>query len=86
MHLVGKEEIKKGDYITVMEWTNTNVGYVGDALEVLIVEHPFIIVNAVSHGDYMSNITLDTRKVKLRHVSEEFASLQKRDDYSCKNE
>lgn len=73
-----RDQIKVGDYVTILEWTQgRDNSWVGDALEVLHLEYPFIIVNVVKDemAGNVKPITLDQRLVEFLHVSEDFVTL-----------
>lgn len=66
---------KKGEKVTVLEWAEGPSGYrdysyVGEVLEVVLVEKPFIIVTAPHHS---RPIPLDMRRVTMQRISDDYA-------------
>lgn len=71
-------ELKKGDKVTVVEWkSGGNRSFMGQVLEVLHVEDPFVIITEVA-GGYMSYgrpWTLNSKEVVLQRLSDEYVEL-----------
>ena len=72
--------IKKGDYITVTEWTNTlmdtnqkDQSYVGDCLEVTATDKNLLRINMIrSGGKVLIKTTINLNKVMIRKLSQDF--------------
>lgn len=65
--------LKRGDFFTVVKWlSHHDNSWVGACLEARVVEGPFIRVR--EHINQLSkyHFTLDTRRVQLAPLSEEF--------------
>lgn len=72
MQEVNYEELKKGDVITVLEWVGScDRSYVGDIMDVLCVDLPFVVVRRSPHPASRSKLTLDSRRVVMGKPSEE---------------
>lgn len=93
------ENLKKGDWITVLSWEETSVqafdpdtylpvatevkrrdnSYVGDLLEIVAIDPPFlaVIVDTYRDWDDFGPVTLDLRRCKVQKCSEEFVKALK---------
>jgi hypothetical protein len=84
------EDLKVGDWITVLSWEPgptrivageplTDSSYVGELLEVLAVDLPFVavIVDEERHVENMSPISLDLRRAQVQKCSAEFVKAMK---------
>ena len=90
METVAVSDLKAGDYVTVESWHEIIGGltgkphrdnsYVGEALEVLHAEGPFVIVKRQYY--YMDKLLLDTRRLNLVRISKQYFDLLKREDRS----
>lgn len=71
-------ELKKGMFITVVEWTShKDNSYKGDCLEVLVVDKTLIRVERadVKAGSFLGGpFTLDLNRVIVRELSAEFVA------------
>ena len=76
----GMDEMKVGDYITVLNWiTLQDRSYVGDTLKIIAVDWPFMRVEK----DIMMNgtrkklfeVILDLREVEIKKLSSEMIAL-----------
>jgi hypothetical protein len=83
-------EIAKGQYITVLKWKKRDIqampllgvaggeytdrSYVGNVLQVLSVDLPFVLVARLTeHYKPNERLQLDTRELFLKELSAEFA-------------
>lgn len=64
--------VKPGMHITILRWLPfRDYSWVGDILHVLAVNAPFIVVNLRRMGR-TSRLIIDTRKVALQQLSDDF--------------
>jgi len=72
--------IKIGDYITVVKWTNTlkdsserDQSYIGDCLKITATDKNLLRVNIIkTGGKTFIKTTLDLNKVMIRKLSQSF--------------
>lgn len=86
--VISPGELSKGQFITLLEWepivheadgffrtttyTVRDNSYKGDVLQVVAICLPFIVVNNLNGCFGDNNIDLDTRRVKLMELTEEY--------------
>ncbi|WP_415912494.1 hypothetical protein [Neptuniibacter sp. QD37_11] len=64
-------KVKKSDFITVVKWRNSeDESYVGDCLEVLVVDENLLRVKV--HCGFKPVRTLNLDEVEIRPLSKEF--------------
>lgn len=72
MQEINCEELKKDDVITILEWVDSkDRSYIGDIMNVLCVDPPFVVVGRDKHTAFSSKFTLDSRRVVFGKPSEE---------------
>lgn len=72
MKIIKPENITVGANLTVNKWiSHSDNSWVGDALEVVAIDLPFIVVKEVG-GLLDENFSLDVRRVQLQTLSVEY--------------
>ena len=66
--------LRPGQFVTVLEWTNNKYerSCIGKPLKVLAVDLPFVAVSLIEPPN--DTLRLDTRRVLLREITEEYAN------------
>jgi hypothetical protein len=78
LKMIKPENIKEGMTITILEDTKTaDRSYIGDIMEVLAVDLPFICVNRTERRSSILNgkLILDTRRYKIKQYSKKFVNI-----------
>jgi len=64
------DDLEVGMFVTVLEWHDDDQSYVGEVLKVMAIDAPFVAANRAGETEC---VDLDTRKLRLAQVSDEYA-------------
>lgn len=70
---ISEEKTYVGDIVTIESWNDGDRSWVGDPMEVVAIDHPFVCVKFLSNGMYKGHVkTFHKKHVSFKKLSEEF--------------